>query len=397
MTPPATGPARFRADLLAGRLRRQPGLPSARRSHRNCGRHVLVAQYEDRLQYWALPCHSWACPSCARALKAKWLRTIEACNFEPTVFLTLTWDPAKLEARCPCTRCRQRTGERPATCLLLDVAAQQRLARIQIHALMRRARRRWGPIQYFRVTEFHSGRWDPKRELANRRTHYHLLLTGARGGGYHPRARHSDRSLRRYDARRDWFQQAVPNLAFGLTRAYDIPPTTKAAVLYCAKYLTKASADARWRIRMVACSRTIRHPRTQHEPPLESALVLQDAHGPSVLDEIDTRAARLVNNHAMDPCSPLGTRLGLSEWMPSLHRYRLGPRPRWQTRHDNLLPFARNGQPNRPELPDLAGSHPRNLRHRHLGRCPAVCATFPIQKPISNPEPITERQQWDPF
>lgn len=220
---------------------------------------------------------SWGCSRCSKLLAKRWAGTFMLCDFEPTAFLTITLDPAKLERECRCGTCTAkhsphllepweldafRVWGRQPNCLLLDYPAQHRWIGERLQQLYRRLRRRYGRLRYFRVYEFHRGLPDPKRKIRNHRIHVHLLVsTACPHGGFAPKqkARWRRPDLPSYEKTADILAEFARQAGFGRCEATGLI-SDDAAAAYATKYTCKRKSDChRYRIRMCSCDRSIRH------------------------------------------------------------------------------------------------------------------------------------------
>lgn len=342
-----------------------PTAPLARTSQRSCGRHGLACVDGNGLAtVRPVLCLSWGCARCAPLLARRWARTFEHCGFRPTAFVTLTLDPRRLTAECTCVHCwterhpgtpldtlRKLVPRSPA-CHLTDYPRHRRFLAARLKMLYRRLRRRYGPLQYFRIYEFHGGAFDAHRRVNNHRLHVHLLMrTAAPHGGYPlailRRLRRPD--LQPYRAAHDVIGHYATEAGFGRSEATGLVDDG-AARSYVHKYTCKRkSAVHRYRVRLVATSRDIRHAAA---PQSTSTWHFVPYHGnrywlgPTVCDELHARSTA-------DPSTPLGLDTSTGHLHTSAHwlavsnftatrtqreRWRGRLRDRFSTHHIPQLP-----------------------------------------------------------
>lgn len=250
--------------------------PAVKRNS-GCGRRSLIGIGSENTTISSLLCKSWSCDFCRPRLTSKWSNTVYATEqqgiWSPTVFLTITLDPSHFEKKCKCVACqslrsgKKFKGKRPNKCLLLDYRVQSEFLRKAWTRLIARLRRIYGFCQYVRVWEYHSGGWDSKRKINNWRLHLHALLDcDAPAGGYTPdgliAANKSVASL--YSSERDVYAKWAKELGLGISKALYVP--SEAVRGYITKYMGKRKPSVyRWRVRLVGCSRKIKHSKNKSE------------------------------------------------------------------------------------------------------------------------------------
>lgn len=201
-----------------------------------------------------LPCRSWGCSECRPRLVKRWRKTLELAKetigFVPTQFLTVTMNPATFETRCVCAFHRGEAREVPADCVLMDWRFLQEQLRRRFQRMLKLAKAEFGAVTYWRVYEFHKGLRDAKRPgLRNWRLHIHALVMSQVPDGGVKKA---------YKPKSDVWASLATRCGLGRTECYSVP--AEAVAGYVFKYAGKQKrACYAWRVRMVGCSRSIRH------------------------------------------------------------------------------------------------------------------------------------------
>lgn len=258
--------------------------PRVRRNTR-CLSSVLVMRGAQGDSWVPLRCKSWGCRRCRPKLAARWghtLRHHKVLGFDPRRFLTITLDPGEIAKRCGCVACLAELEgrdfeSRPDGCLLLDYGWQQKFLHRAWTRLIARVRRVAGKVSFWRVYEFHAGAYDAKRRIYNYRLHLHALVDSSLCGGgvsKEAAAKHGLPSSTVYDPRFDKWAEYAAALGLGRTICYDLPPGVDCWG-YVFKYSAKLKPTAYERkLRLVSCSRDIKHPASGKHGEYEKAFVL---------------------------------------------------------------------------------------------------------------------------
>ncbi len=191
-----------------------------------CDRAQSLTAYSlthQRMLLYALPCRTWSCRWCAQ-VKIKQLASM-VMEAKPNRLLTLTVDPS----------------------MHLSPKAAWEATRKQVPILIRRLRKKFGEVEYLRVTEVTKNGWP----------HYHLLIRS----GFIP---HS--VVKAY-----WLEQTG-------ARIVDLRQVTKtfSAYKYLIKYLSKLH-HLEWTERHVSLSRAFA-PKTDWKDKVKIETAEPDLH-----------------------------------------------------------------------------------------------------------------------